>query len=70
MNKNKTVVMNPMCGKQLMQEIEWEGMKCEECGATLPSYPSYISVGEVKTCPVCGRKHLMIRNTLNIRRNR
>lgn len=28
-------------GKSLMQEIEWQNLKCRNCGAEMPKYPKY-----------------------------
>ena len=46
--------------KCLIQDIEWENMKCCKCNVLLVDDPSSEKV-DVKICPVCGEKHLRIK---------
>ena len=49
-------------GKCIMQELEWQNLKCDKCGAEMPKYPKYDNRGnEIKTCEKCGNTHMLIR---------
>lgn len=48
-------------GKCLIQDIEWDNMKCSKCNVLLMDDHSTDDV-DVKVCPVCGGKHARIKN--------
>lgn len=46
-----------------MQELEWQNLKCNNCGSKMPKYPKYDDKkNEIKTCEKCGETHVLIRN--------
>ena len=50
-------------GKCIMQELEWQNLKCNNCGSKMPKYPKYDDKkNEIKTCEKCGETHMLIRN--------
>lgn len=50
-------------GKCIMQELEWQNLKCDNCGAEMPKYPQYDDKkNEIKTCKKCGRTVILIRH--------
>lgn len=50
-------------GKCILQEIEWENLKCSKCGAKLPKYSKYDNnKNEIKTCEKCGESYMLIRH--------
>lgn len=50
-------------GKCIMQELEWQNLKCSNCGAEMPKYPQYDNKkNEIKTCEKCGETHILIRH--------
>lgn len=50
----------PSYGKALMQELEWENIKCEDCDRELEPYEAN-EYGQVKSCPECGKKYLWVK---------
>lgn len=50
-------------GKCIMQEIEWQNLKCSKCGAEMPKYPKYdTKKNEIKICERCGETHIFVRH--------
>ena len=50
-------------GKCIMQEIEWQNLKCRNCGAEMPKYPKYDNTkNEIKTCSRCGESVMLVRH--------
>ena len=50
-------------GKCIMQELEWQNLKCGNCGAEMPKYPQYDeNKNEIKTCRECGETAMLIRH--------
>ena len=50
-------------GKCIMQEIKWQNLKCQRCGAEMPKEPVIDNNGnEIKTCKNCGLKVMLLRN--------
>lgn len=47
-------------GKVFMQEIEWKFLKCNKCLTKLVLDESN-EYEEVKICPKCGEKHMLIK---------
>ena len=46
-----------------MQEIKWQNLKCQRCGAEMPKEPVIDNNGnEIKTCKNCGLKVMLLRN--------
>ena len=46
-----------------MQELEWQNLKCSNCGAEMPKYPQYDeNKNEIKTCRECGETVMLIRH--------
>ena len=50
-------------GKCILQELEWQNLKCSRCGAEMPKYPQYDgNKNEIKTCRECGETVMLIRH--------
>ena len=47
-------------GKTFMQEMKWKNLKCEDCNEEL-IIDSSNEYEEIKICPECGKKHLLIK---------
>ena len=46
-----------------MQEIKWQNLKCQRCGAEMPKESVIDNNGnEIKTCKNCGLKVMLLRN--------
>ena len=59
----KTIYSEFRSGKCIMQELEWQNLKCNKCGAEMPKYPKYDSKkNEIKTCERCGWSVVLIRH--------
>lgn len=59
----KLIYDNFRCGKCIIQELEWQNLKCRRCGAELPKYPKYDSKkNELKTCEKCEETHILVRH--------
>ena len=58
------LIYNDFCsGKCIMQEIEWQNLKCRSCGAEMPKYPQHDKNKiEIKTCPKCGKSVVLVRH--------
>ena len=55
----------PRCGKTIMQEMEWETLKCDDCGTKM-ELKTENEFESVKICPKCGRKGLLIKKLRGI----
>ena len=50
-------------GNCIMQELEWQNLKCDNCGTEMPKYSKYDNRGnEIKTCEKCGNTHMLVRH--------
>lgn len=52
---NKDIFTKAAFGKCLIQDIEWENMKCRKCDVRLVDDHQTDEV-DFKVCPVCGEK--------------
>lgn len=59
----KLIFPKDKVGKCILQELQWQNLKCSKCGAELPKYPYYDNnKNEIKICENCGEKHMLIRH--------
>ena len=60
---NDNIFTKYRSGNCIMQELEWQNLKCDKCGGEMPKYPKYDNRGnEIKTCEKCGNTHMLVRH--------